>query len=103
MTAAGVAGAGTGALGVAVAGNLANAHDKRKLKAFVVKQMKDQKTEQEITENLMKAIEVQKERISALERAHACRRDIEYVQKSVENMTAQKEVISDMFGEQNGK
>lgn len=103
MTAAGVAGAGTGALGVAVAGNLANAHDKRKLKAYVVKQMKDQKTEQEITENLMKAIEVQKERISALERAHACRRDIEYVQKSVENLTAQKEVISDMFGEQNGK
>lgn len=44
VTAGGIIGAGTGALSASVAGNISNAHDKKQLKAFVIKEMKEKKT-----------------------------------------------------------
>ena len=43
VTAGGIIGAGTGALSASVAGNISNAHDKKQLKAFVIKEMKEKK------------------------------------------------------------
>ena len=103
VTAGGIIGAGTGALSASVAGNIANAHDKKQLKAFVIKEMKEKKTEQEIVENLIKAIELQKERIAALEKAHASQRDIMHATETVENLMSQKDSISEIFGKSNGK
>lgn len=103
VTAGGIIGAGTGALSASVAGNIANAHDKKQLKAYVVKEMKAKKTEQEITENLIKAIELQKERISALEKANASQRDIQHATETVDNLISQKDSISEVFGKSNGK
>ncbi len=65
--------------------------------------MKEKKTEQEITENLIKAIELQKERITALENANASACDIQHAKESVENMVSQKDSISDVFEKNNGK
>lgn len=103
VTAGGIIGAGTGALSASVAGNIANANDKKQLKAYVIKEMKEKKTEQEITENLIKAIELQKERIAALEKANASQRDIQHAKESVENLMSQKESISEIFEKNNGK
>lgn len=103
VTAGGIIGAGTGALSASVAGNIANAHDKKQLKAYVIREMKEKKTEQEITENLIKAIELQKERIAALEKANASQRDIQHAAETLENMVSQKDSISDVFGKNNGK
>lgn len=103
VTAGGIIGAGTGALSASVAGNIANAHDKKQLKAYVIKEMKEKKTEQEITENLIKAIELQKERILALEKANASQRDIRHATETVENLISQKDSIPEIFGKGNGK
>ncbi len=103
VTAGGVIGAGTGALSASVAGNIANGYDKRQLKAYVIKEMKEKKTEQEITENLIKAIELQKERISALEKANASQRDIKHANEIVENLISQKEAIPGFFEKNNEK
>ena len=103
VTAGGIIGAGTGALSASVAGNIANAHDKKQLKAYIIKEMKEKKTEQEITENLIKAIELQKERIAALEKANASQRDIQHATETVENLISQKNSISEVFGKNNGK
>ncbi|MDO4177186.1 MAG: TerB family tellurite resistance protein [Bacillota bacterium] len=103
VTAGGIIGAGTGALSASVAGNIVNAHDKKQLKAYVIKEMKEKKTEQEITENLIKAIELQKERITALEKANASQRDIQHAEETVENLISQKDSISEIFGKSNGK
>ena len=65
--------------------------------------MKEKKTEQEITDNLIKAIELQKERIAALERANASQRDIQHATETVENLISQKDSISEVFGKNNGK
>ena len=102
VTAGGIVGAGTGALSASVAGNIANAHDKKQLKAYVIKEMKEKKTEQEITENLITAIELQKERIAALEKANASSRDIQHATETVENLISQKDSISEIFGKENG-
>lgn len=103
VTAGGIIGAGTGALSASVAGNISAAHDKKQLKAYVIKEMKEKKSEQEITENLIKAIELQKERIAALEKAKASQRDIQHATETVENLISQKESISEVFGKSNGK
>ena len=103
VTAGGIIGAGTGALSASVTGNIANAHDKKQLKAYVIKEMKEKKTEQEITDNLIKAIELQKERIQALEQAHASQRDIQHAKETVANLTSQRNSISEIFGKSNGK
>ena len=103
VTAGGIIGAGAGALSASVAGNIANAHDKKQLKAYVVKEMKDKKTEQEITDNLIKAIELQKERILALENAKASKRDIQHATETIENLMSQKDSISELFEKNNGK
>lgn len=103
VTAGGIIGAGTGALSASVAGNIANAHDKKQLKAYIIKEMKEKKTEQEITENLIKAIELQKERIAALEKANASQRDIKHATETVENLISQTNSISEVFGKNNGK
>ena len=103
VTAGGIIGAGTGALSASVASNIANAHDKKKLKAFVIQEMKEKKTEQQIIENLLKAIELQKERIAALEKANASKRDIQHAAEAVENLMSQKEAIPEIFRKNNGK
>ena len=103
VTAGGIIGAGTGALSASVAGNISAAHDKKQLKAYVIKEMKEKETEQEITENLIKAIELQKERIAALEKANASQRDIKHATETVENLISEKESISEVFGKSNGK
>ena len=103
VTAGGIIGAGTGAFSASVAGNIANAHDKKQLKAYVIKEMKEKKTEQEITENLIKAIELQKERIAALEKANASKRDIQHATETVDNLISQKESISEIFEKNHGK
>ena len=103
VTAGGIIGAGTGALSASVVGNITNAHDKKQLKAYVIKEMKEKKTEQEITDNLIKAIELQKERIAALEKANASKRDIQHATEVVENLASQKESVSEIFEKSNGK
>ena len=103
VTAGGIIGAGTGAISMSVAGNIANAHDKKQLKAYVIKEMKAKKTEQEITENLIEAIEIQKERIKALEEAHASQRDIMHASETIENLISQVNSVSEVFGKNNGK
>ena len=103
VTAGGIIGAGTGALSASVAGNIANAHDKKQLKTYVIKEMKEKKTEQEITEHLVKAIELQKERIAALEKANASQRDILHATEAVENLISQKDSISEVLNKNNGK
>lgn len=103
VTAGGIIGAGTGALSASVAGNISNAHDKKQLKAFVIKEMKEKKTEQEITENLIEAIELQKKRIDELEKAHASQRDIKHATESYENLINQKDSVSEIFEKNNGK
>ena len=103
VTAGGIIGAGTGALSASVAGNIANAHDKKQLKAYVIKEMKEKKTEQEITENLLQAIELQRERIAALEKANASQRDIQHATETVENLISQKDSVSEIFEKSNGK
>ena len=103
VTAGGIIGAGTGAFSASVAGNIVNAHDKKQLRAYIIKEMKAKKTEQEITENLIKAIELQKERIAALEKANACQRDIQHATETFENLISQKNSISEVFGKNNGK
>lgn len=103
VTAGGIIGAGTGALSASVAGNIANAHDKKQLKAYIIKEMKEKKTEQEIMENLLKAIELQQERITALEKANASQRDIQHAKETIQNLISQKDSISEVFGKNNGK
>lgn len=103
VTAGGIIGAGTGAFSASVAGNIANAYDKKKLKAYVIKEMKEKKTEQEITENLIQAIELQKKRIAALEKANASDRDIQHAKETVENLISQKDSVSEIFEKNDGK
>ena len=51
----------------------------------------------------MKAIELQQERILALEKANASKRDIQHATEMVENLMSQKSSISDLFEKSNGK
>ena len=90
IAAGAVAGGGAAAVGVSVKENIDSAHDMKKLKAVIKKQQKDDMTKQEITENLIKAIELQKMRLKRLEELHASRRDIASVELAIANLQAQK-------------
>lgn len=90
VTAGAVAGGGAAAVGVSVKENISAAHDKKKLQATIRQQQRDNMTKQEITENLIQAIEVQKARLVQLEDLHASRRDIAQVERDLANLQAQK-------------
>ena len=91
VTAAGaLIGGGVAAVGVSVKENINAAYDKKKLQAVIRQQQKNDMTKQEITENLIEAIELQKERLAKLESLHASRRDIASVELQIANLQAQK-------------
>lgn len=90
VTAGAIAGSGAAAVGVSVKENISAAHDKKKLQATIRQQQRDNMTKQEITENLIQAIEVQKARLAQLEALHASRRDIAQVERDLANLQAQK-------------
>lgn len=90
ITAGAVAGGGAAAVGVSVKENISSAYDKKKLQATIRQQQRDNMTKQEITENLIQAIEVQKARLEQLEALHASRRDIAQVERDLANLQAQK-------------
>jgi len=85
-----VVGGGASALAVSVKDNISGAYDQKKLKAIIKKQQKDDMTKQEITENLIKAIDIQKKRLEELERVSASKRDLASVKLQIANMEAQK-------------
>lgn len=90
VTAGAVAGGGIAAVGVSVKENISAAHDKKKLQAVIKQQQRNDMTKQEITENLIQAIELQKTRLEQLEALHASRRDIAQVERDLANLQAQK-------------
>lgn len=90
ITAGAVAGGGAAAVGVSVKENISSAHDKKKLQAVIRQQQRDNMTKQEITENLIQAIELQEARLAELEALHASRRDIAQVELDLANLRAQK-------------
>ena len=51
-------------------------------------------TKQEITENLIKAIELEKDRLKQLEELHVSRRDIASIELQIANLLAQKAEIA---------
>ncbi|MBR3117641.1 MAG: TIGR02452 family protein [Oceanobacillus sp.] len=103
VKAGGIIGASTGAFGTSVFGNIAAAQDKKKLKAMVIKQMKEDKTLQEITDNLVTALELQEKRIEELEKANASQRDISHAKSAYDNLVAQKAEIKDLYEKENAK
>ena len=74
--------------------NITAAHDKKKLQAAIKQQQKDNMTKQEITENLIKAIELEKDRLKQLEELHVSRRDIASIELQIANLLAQKAEIA---------
>ncbi|ACV21369.1 Uncharacterised protein [Slackia heliotrinireducens] len=99
VAAGAVAGGGAAAVGISVKENITAAHDKKKLQAAIRKQQKDDMTKQEITENLIKAIELEQARLKQLEELHASKRDIASIEKQIANLLTQKaELESGMEG-----
>lgn len=94
IAAGAVAGGGAAAVGLSVKENISAAHDKKKLQAAIKQQQKDNMTKQEITENLIKAIELEKARLKQLEDLHASRRDIANIELQIANLQAQKAEIA---------
>ena len=93
VAAGAVAGGGAAAVGLSVKENISAAHDKKKLQAAIKQQQKDNMTKQEITENLIKAIEYEQARLKQLEELHASKRDIESIELQIANLQAQKAEI----------
>ena len=93
IAAGAVAGGGATAVGLSVKENISAAHDKKKLQAAIKQQQKDNMTKQEITENLIKAIELEKARLKQLEDLHASKRDIASIELQIANLQAQKAEI----------
>lgn len=93
IAAGAVAGGGAAAVGISVKENISAAHDKKKLHAAIKQQQKDNMTKQEITENLIKAIELEKARLKQLEDLHASKRDIASIELQIANLQAQKAEI----------
>lgn len=102
-TLGGALGAGTGAFGTSVYANIASAQDKKKLKSTIIKQMKEDKTLQEITDNLVTALEVQEKRIEELEKLNASKRDIQHAKTAYENLLTQKEEVKDLYEKEYAK
>lgn len=94
ITAGAVAGGSAAAVGFSVKENISAAHDKKKLQAAIKQQQKDNMTKQEITENLIKAIELEKARLNQLEELHASKRDIASIELQIANLQAQKAKIA---------
>ena len=94
ITAGAVAGGSAAAVGISVKENITAAHDKKKLQAAIKQQQKDNMTKQEITENLIKAIELEKDRLKQLEELHVSRRDIASIELQIANLLAQKAEIA---------
>lgn len=94
ITAGAVAGGSAAAVGLSVKENISAAHDKKKLQAAIKQQQKDNMTKQEITENLIKAIELEKARLKQLEELHASKRDIASIELQIANLQAQKAKIA---------
>lgn len=94
ITAGAVAGGSAAAVGLSVKENISAAHDKKKLQAAIKQQQKDNMTKQEITENLIKAIELEKVRLKQLEELHASKRDIASIELQIANLQAQKAKIA---------
>jgi|GEM_PF-1344672 len=102
VVAAGAIVGGSGAaMTLSVKENVANAYDKKKLKALITKQQKEDMTKQEITENLIKAIEALRQRLKVLEEKNASKRDIEAIKTQIANMETQKSEIEN--GDNNGQ
>ena len=93
ITAGAVAGGGVAAIGLSVKENISAAYDKKKLQAAIKQQQKDNMTKQEITENLIKAIEYEKARLKQLEELNASKRDIASIELQIANLEAQKAEI----------
>lgn len=93
IAAGAVAGGGAAAVGVSVKENISSAHDKKKLQAAIKQQQKNDMTKQEITENLIEAIELEKARLKQLEELHASKRDIASIELQIANLQAQKAEI----------
>lgn len=83
-------GGGSAAVALSVKANIANAGDKKKLQAAIKKQQKERMTKQEIVDNLIKAINMQKQRLAVLEEKSACKRDIASTTLAIANLEAQK-------------
>ena len=94
ITAGAVAGGSAAAVGLSVKENISAAHDKKKLQAAIKQQQKDNMTKREITENLIKAIELEKARLKQLEELHASKRDIASIELQIANLQAQKAKIA---------
>ena len=77
-------------MGLSVKENISAANDVKKLQALIKQQQKDNMTKQDITENLIKAIELEKARLAQLEKLHASKRDIGGVELQIANLEAQK-------------
>ena len=90
IAAGAVAGGGIAAVGLSVMENISAAHDKKRLQAVIKQQQKSDMTKQEITENLMQAIEFAKARLDQLEKLQASRRDIASIELQIANLQAQK-------------
>lgn len=102
VTAGGLIGGTLGGLGASVGMNISNAYDKKQLKEHVKKMLKEEKTKQEIVDNLIKSIELQNARISALEKEFASKRDIEHAKEVVVNLENQKLEVEKMIEKENG-
>ena len=99
ITAGAVVGGSAAAVGISVKENITAAHDKKKLQAAIKQQQKDNMTKQEITENLIKAIELEKARLKQLEELNASKRDIASIELQIANLLAQKtEIATSMEG-----
>lgn len=103
VTAGGIIGAGAGAFAASVGANIVNAYDKKQLKEYVKKELKNDKTKQEIVDNLVESIKLQKERISSLEKAMASERDLLHANEVVENLSSQKQELELLIEKENGK
>lgn len=90
IAAGAVAGGGVAAVGVSVKENISAAHDIKELKAAIKKQQRDDMTMQEIVDNLVQAIELEKARLAQLEELHASKRDIASIELQIANLQAQK-------------
>lgn len=99
ITAGAVVGGSAAAVGISVKENINAAHDRKKLQAAIKQQQKDNMTKQEITENLIKAIELEKARLKQLEELNASKRDIASIELQIANLLAQKtEIATSMEG-----
>lgn len=98
-TAGAVVGGSGSALALSIKENIDNAADMKKLKTVIKKQQKDEMTKAEITNNLVKGIDILKQRLKVLEEKEASKRDKAIVELQLRNMQAQKAELELASGE----